>query len=421
VKPLRFKIDSTPRRIALFAALAFAAAVFWYFGRWGFANMVASNADRTDIADMTVNWAPNDPQTHYAAAVLYDRTFLPDDQKRSLAEYERAVALSPENYLLWLEYGKALARSGDADRAEAALRQAQKLAPNYSLVQWTLGNTLVRDGKTDEGFDQVRRSIAGDPTYASPAVAIAYSYCSGDLACIRAVVGQSTEANLALALALAKDKRYGEAVDVWNSIQPDAVDDRLTDARHVLTVQLLGAKKFELARQVTSSFQPNAHAAGRINDGGFEEGIKLEGASDFDWQITAGGSQPQILQSTSQPHSGSRCLVLLFNSNDGSGLRQLSQTVAVQPGGKYILAGYYHTDIKSAGPLAWQVASGSNGAVIAEIPLKDPSQEWREFSANFAVPQDTDGIVVRLSRTACGAICPINGSMWLDDISISPQ
>jgi hypothetical protein len=220
-------------------------------------------------------------------------------------------------------------------------------------------------------------------------------------------------------LALARDKRYDQAVEVWTSIQPAAIDDSLTDARRALTGQLLAAKKFELARQVTSSFQPSAHASGRISDGGFEEGIKLEGASDFDWQITA-GSQPQILQSTSQPHSGSRCLVLLFNSNDGNGLRQLSQTVAVQPGGKYALNGFYHSDIRSNGPLVWQVASGSNGSVIAEVPLKDPSQDWRQFSAKFTVPEDTDGVVVRITRPACGAICPINGSMWLDDLSISP-
>src|SRR5262245_36770735 len=134
VKPFEFKVDSISRRIVFFAILLVIAVLHWYVAKWAFANMVSLRADRTEIADIAVGLAPDDPQTHYAAAVLYDKTFLPQDQARSLSEYEMAVSRAPENYLLWLEYGKALARGGDAEKAEAALRRAEKLAPNYSVV-----------------------------------------------------------------------------------------------------------------------------------------------------------------------------------------------------------------------------------------------------------------------------------------------
>ena len=142
------------------------------------------------------------------------------------------------------------------------------------------------------------------------------------------MVGQESPVDAALALTLANDKRFDDAVAVWTSIGSTANDDQLSEARSALTNDLLSAKRFIQARRVSAS--ANAEV-GRINDGGFERNVKLQSAGPFDWQITD-GAQPQIAQSTRQPHGGERSLVLVFSSNDGSGLRQISQTVPVGPG-----------------------------------------------------------------------------------------
>jgi len=416
VKKLDLEIDTAFGKAALIMACLILLAVLWFIGIWGFADMVALRADRTDIADMAVDWAPADPQTHFAAAVLYDKTFLPQDEARSLAEYERSVALSPDNYLLWLEYGKALSRSGDADRAETAFRQALALAPNYAVVHWTLGNALVRDGKSDEGFAEITRAVEADKSYAKPAVAIAYPFFDGDLFRIRKVVGQEPAIDATLALTLANDKRFDDAVAVWMSIGSAANDDQFSEARAALTSDLLSAKRFIQAHQISASASV---AVGRINDGGFEQSVKLQSAGPFDWQITD-GAQPQIAQSTRQPHGGARSLVLVFNSNDGSGLRQISQIVPVSSGKRYAFEGFYHADLKSESPMVWQIVDASSGSVLASVPLKDPAADWVRFTENFTVPTDTDGITLRLARQSCSSsICPINGSIWFDDLSLS--
>jgi len=418
VERLNLNIDTASRKAVVITACLIVLVVFWFIGKWGFADMVALRTDRTDIADLIVNWAPSDPQTHFAAAVLYDKTFLPQDAARSLAEYERAAALSPDNYLLWLEYGKALSRSGDSQKAEAALRQALALAPNYALVHWTLGNTLVRDGKSDEGFAEISKAVAADETYAKPAIMIAYSFFDGDLAKIRNVVGREPASDATLALTLAGDKRFDDAVAVWTSIGSTSDDAQLAQARTALTSALLSAKKFVQARRVDVA--ANAEI-GNINDGGFEQNVKLQNAGPFDWQITQ-GTQPQIAQSTQQPHGGERSLVLVFSSKDGSGLRQMSQTVAVEPGRRYVFRGFYHSDLKSESPMTWQIANASNAGLLAELPLKDPAAGWVQFSMGFTVPADTDGIILRLTRQSCGSsICPISGSIWFDDLSLSPN
>lgn len=381
--------------------------------------MVSTRADRTDMADFAVNLGPSDPQTHFAAAVLYDKTFLASDQQRSLNEYETALALSPHNYLLWLEYGKALGRNGDLDRAEAAFRETQRLAPNYASVAWALGNLLVRKGNESEGFDQIRRSITGDSTYAAPATVFAYQYFDGDVSQIRRLTDISQEATAALASLLARNKRFDDAVAVWQLLTSPIQSGTFKNAGTALVGELIAAKRFQLAAQVENSVDgSNAVVPEQIHDGGFEEGIKLENAGPFEWRFSA-GTQPQPLQSTSQPHGGTKSLVLRFGSSDGNSLRQVSQTAVVKPNAKYILRGFYRSDLKSSSPLVWQVVGSQ--ALLVEIPLAIAG-DWTEFRGTFTMPSGVDGVEIRLVVKGCGStICPINGSLWLDDITLIPS
>jgi Tfp pilus assembly protein PilF len=413
----RIQLNSTPRRVVLVATFFILAAANFMIGKWGFANMVSTRADDTRIADLAVELGPDDPQTHFAAAVLYDRTFLASDQQRSLAEYETATALSPHNYLLWLEYGKALGRNGDDERAEAAFRRAQELAPDYAAVQWALGNLLVREGKQAEGAEQIKHAVEGDDTLAAPAVSFAYQFFAGDVSTIQQNLGRSRQVGAALALTLARDKRYDDAAAVWNSIANVSSDESLSEQRLTLMSNFIAAKRFRLAFGVSPESADSA-APDQITDGGFEQTIKLENAGPFEWQISP-GSQPQPLQSTSQQHGGQRSLVLRFSSNDGGGLRQLSQTVIVTPAAKYLLSGFYRSDVKSDSRAVWQVVAANN-SVLAEAPVAAAEANWTPFEASFAVPADTDGIQIRLIVKGCSsAICPISGSLWLDDLSIT--
>jgi len=405
-------------RILLAATFFIVLIVCFLIGEWGFGNMVSTRAENTEIADLAVDLAPSDPQTHFAAAVTYDKTFLAADQSRSLSEYEAAVALSPHNYLLWLEYGKALSRSGDLDNAETAVRKAADLAPNYSSVAWALGNLLVRKGSEAQGFAEIRRAVEGDGNLAAPAATLAYQLLDGDVSKINGQTGSSPEMTAALAIILARDKRFDEAFAAWAQMPSSAMNERIRVNGRTLINVLIAAHHYRQALQVDASVEPAVTSnADKVTDGGFEEDIRLENPRPFEWRMTP-GSQPQLLQSTSQPHGGARSLVLRFNSNDGASLRQVGQTVVVEPGGKYLLKGFYRSDLKTSSQPVWQIAASGN--VISEIPLSSPADEWREFRGSFTVPKDVDGIEIRSLIKGCGsAICPISGSLWLDDITLA--
>ena len=164
----------------------------WSFSKWGMASSASVRAERAEIAQFLTELAPDDPQTHYAAAVLLEKSFEPSDIERSLQELEIATGLAPENYLYWLDLGRARERAGDPEGAERALRRALHLAPNYSRVQWALGNALLRQGRVDEAFQEITKAVSSDPaSFASPAAVTAWQFFGGDVGRIRQFSGSS--------------------------------------------------------------------------------------------------------------------------------------------------------------------------------------------------------------------------------------
>ena len=163
------KIDTAWKKAILAAVGGLCIFASWSFTKWGMASSAAVRAEDADVAEFVTGLAPDDPQTHYSAAVLLEKSFERGDVQKSLNELETATGLAPENYLFWLDLGRARERSGDTEGAERALRRALDLAPNYARVQWALGNALLRQGRVDEAFAEIQKAVAGDPeSFANP-------------------------------------------------------------------------------------------------------------------------------------------------------------------------------------------------------------------------------------------------------------
>jgi tetratricopeptide (TPR) repeat protein len=396
----------------------------WFFIKWNFANTIASRLDTSRpetrlVVDWLIRTSPNDPQTHYGAALVFQKTFDPNDLTRSLAEYEEAAALSPNNYLMWLPLGKARALEGDADGALAAFKRALDLAPNYASVQWIYGNALIRQGRNDEAFGLIAKAAASDKQYSQPAAALAFQMFDGDLAKVRQSLGDTDVTNASLAVLLTGNENYDGAVEAWAKISDPT---KRKDLAASLAGKLATAHKYRLAAEMMSGLTDNDEekpAIGKINNGGFEAGVKLRNAALFEWQI-ADGAQPQVGLSEGQAHGGKYNLWMLFNTFSTSDFRSVSKTVAVVPGTDYELSVFYRSDLKGQGTLRWEIVNATMTWPIASTGPMVPAAEWTELAVKFRVPDDTDGIVIRLARDGCtGPSCPMNGKVSIDDLSLS--
>jgi tetratricopeptide (TPR) repeat protein len=416
------KLTSNAWRVML-PILAVLCAIFAYSSaKWFFANTISTRSIYKEIADFAVGLGPGDPQTHFASAVLHEKTFLPDDLPKSLAEFEQATVLSPYDFRLWLELGKARERSGDTEGAEKALRKALELAPNYSQPQWALGNFLLRRGNDAEAFTQIRKAAESDPGFANPAIASAWQLFEGNTAKLKDYVGDSPNLKAAFALILAKEKRFDESFEVWMSIPEAARKTDFKENGDEIYTRMLEAKKYRFALKI---FSDNAEsnekkfALGRITNGSFETNINPQNPDIFEWQI-AEGVEPQIFVDKTQKHSGEISLVIIFNNKDGKAFRTVSQSVAVEANKKYVFETFYKSELKTSTTVKWEITDAADGKVLASTDAIAPEADWTGLKAEFTASETTEAVTIRLVRVPCNTtLCPITGKLWFDDFSLN--
>lgn len=406
-----------PIIIAVLMIIAGYFAVNWTFG-----NMIASHADSKELAEMAIQMAPNDPQAYYSLAYLDEKSFAPEDLPLALANYEKAVSVSPNDYRLWISLGKIREQTGDQKGAIAALRKATELAPNYSQVHWLLGNQLLRQGNDEEAYSEIRKAVEGNPTYANPAVNMTWQVFEGDVAVISRKIGDSVAIKAALAPFLAKQKRFDEALNFWNSIPAEEKSTTYKSSGEALLAVFTEAKSFrqvlELQKQLNPANGENFNI-GAIYNGDFEKNVKPTGASIFDWQVSE-GQQPVISLDPSQKHGGERSMIILFNSNTGQENRNVQQTVVVESGKSYKFEAFYRSDLKATSGLKWEIVDAADSRVLAstdEISMN--AANWTALNADFTASPNTQAVIVRLARVPCKQnICPISGKVWFDDLSL---
>lgn len=423
------KLEPRLAKIFLVAIVLMSAVAAFFFIRWNFANAVASKIDlkRPEsklVIDSLIALGPSDPQTHYAAAGIFEKTFEFGDIDRSIREYELAAAFSPNNYQMWINLGRARSLSGDSTGADVAFRRALELAPNYAAVQWAYGNFLIRQGNTDEGFKLAAASAKSNVDFARSAVSLALQIFDGSVVEVQRLLGEGETVNAALVTSLSAGERFEEAVASWAKIDRNAKLTTQKTLGEKLVETLAAAKKYRLAASVLNDLAESETAkvtTGAISNGGFEDGIKLRGAKLFEWQIQD-GKEPQIGLSETQKRSGGKGLFMVFNSFEAAEFRTISQTVPVEHGSTYEFQGFYRSDLKSAATLKIEVADAATGSAITASPPLALAGDWATIKFRFAVPQNSDGIIIRLSRDSCsGLACRITGRLSFDDFSITRQ
>jgi tetratricopeptide (TPR) repeat protein len=294
-----------------------------------------------------------------------------------------------------------------------------ELAPNYSRVQWALGNALLRQGRVEEAFVEIKKSVAADPVlFANAAAATAWQFFDGDTAAIRRAVGDSPAFDASLASILAERKRFDEAMEVWRSLSAEEKKGPLAETGKMLAGRLMSEGMYRDAAEVLADVKagPDAPRVGQVMNGGFESAVRPDNPGPFEWQI-APGLQPQIVLSNAQKHGGNNSLLFVFNSGDGKDFRTVSQVVAVEPHQTWELQVFYRADLKTSALFKWEVADAHTGKRLALSDAIPIQSDWAELRVKF-IPEETDGVVIRLVREGCGPVCPVSGNLWFDDIAV---
>src|SRR4029079_14995458 len=214
---------SRPTRIVLVLFLAIAALWSYYAFRWYLGNTLAeyfnTSENNLDLAKIAKNLAPSDPLTNWRLAQVSQKRLPLDQASVALAEYERAVSLSPSDYRFWMSLGAAREQAGEVASAEPALRQAVALAPSYAYPRWYLGNLLLRSGRYDEAFIELRKAGDAAPEELRPQMFnLVWQIYAGDFEAMRKAIGDNPETRAKFSLYLLNQKKIDEGIEIWDTL-----------------------------------------------------------------------------------------------------------------------------------------------------------------------------------------------------------
>lgn len=427
VEVMEFDTGKTLARAALVVIVMLALTGSWFAVRWYLANTIAENLSldgrALEIGRLAATWAPSDPLTHWRLGELVQKKLPPSQLPEAISEYEKAVSLSPNDYRFWMTLGSALEQSGETGRAEIALRRATQLAPSYSYPRWYLGNLLLRTGRYDESFEELRRASEADPELRAQLFNLAWEVYSNDLGAMTQAIGASAEARAQFSLYLLGRQRFEEGVVVWKGLK-ETEKRANRDTGESMIASLAAAKRHHQAADVSNDLAPSSAynvVEGKFIDGGFEIDLIRQPAAVFGWQVKS-AQQAQIGIDSSQSHTGSRSLRIVFQVRSRLESLQVSQLVSVTPATQYDFECYVKTHgLQSLATPIVEVVDAMDGSVIATSrPAADGNSDWQRVGVKFKTGAKTEAVTVRINRASCGEepVCPIFGTVWYDDFSL---
>lgn len=399
-------------------------AGIWSAAASGLSRLLSKYARAANVlaaADQAVRLTASDPEAHYARALaLRNQGMLADATK----ELEYAVSLRPRDYVFWYQLSLARDVAGDSEGAIKACEESVRLAPYYGRTHWLLGNLLFRAGRIEDAFTELRLSAASNVEYLPNLIDLAWNTYKDDTRAVEAAVRPQTNAvRVSLAKFFLKQGKISEALTLYR--QAGALPDK---DRQALITDLLAAKKFDAAYEIWSSGRGADTAVQRgkqdsaIIDGDFEGRLSLKGNA-FGWQVASDLPTVKVSLDQDKPHAGGQSLRLDWNGNAPPQSVIVSQLVLAKGGTKYRLRFSARTEgIVSAGlPLISisDVSTDANKILAQSEPFPPSAAQWRDYTLEFTTVDSTEALLIRLERKGCpGAVCPIFGSLWLDDFSL---
>lgn len=360
-----------------------------------------------------VRLTPMDPESHLANA---EGLSITGQHLEAITELERAVALRPSDYTLWLSLGLLRDQLGDPSAALAAFDEAVKRAPFYSQPRWQRGNLLLRTGQYEAAFTDLNQAARSEPELIPNLIDLAWAVSKGDSKLTEQLAQINTEQmGIAFARFLARQGNATETLTQFHAIRvvPGGI-------RRELVEQLLAKDAFKEAFEIWKGEQ-TIEAATLIYDGGFEAPLTFD-QGGFGWRVTRSLPAVALAMDSSKAHSGSKSLRVEFSGDSSTEPPFVSQLMLAESSRRYRVSFAARSEDVVSGGLPVVVVRAAAGIKLQlgrSAPLSKGSRDWQVSSFEFDVPAETTAVLVGVQRESCATSpCPAFGAIWLDSFSM---
>lgn len=410
--------------LTAFAAIS-AFLILWFAIPWQIGDMFAEHSSAAEpgsveIARLAVKLSPDNPRANAFAGFATLADFDNFDPQAAAGYFEAAARLAPFDYRYWSELGRAYEKAEQFDAAERAFRRAISLAPEYSNPRWHYGNFLLRRGRAAEAIAELKKAAEYDSIFREQAFAIAWNYFGGDTDQVDQFAANRADAYATLARFYSSLGRGNDALRIWNRI-PDSEKPKFNWIGAAIAQRLYEKQLYRSALEFVRQTGENQSArAGGITNGGFESRPAEERFPKFDWYLARSDASVEVFLDNRVSHSGKRSARLTFRNYSSPTLDQLWQVVAISSGGSYRLTVWARRENLRGGSLPLVAVATADGTqtIAASSPIQAGTGGWEKLEINFKLPDDAEGIIVRIGREPCAVDCALVGTVWFDDFEL---
>ena len=218
-----------------------------------------------DSLDQAIRLSPSDARAYDIRA----RSFLKMGRfAEAVGDFQTAITLRPNDYLLWLRLAYAREKLDDQPGALVAYREAVHLAPSYATCHWYLGRLLLRMKAREEAFVEFRRATNTDPELFPSVINYAWREFGEDADLVRqAVRPQESSEYLMLAQGFLTHGKRSDAMAMYHAAGKNSDAER-----RLFLAQLLEAKAYVEAYEVWAVGEGGSTESreGTLSNAGFE-------------------------------------------------------------------------------------------------------------------------------------------------------
>lgn len=325
------------------------------------------------------------------------------------ALYFRSLAGNPLMAASWLGLSELYIDSGREADSEKALRMAQGMMQSSPGLLWESSMLAFRLGDNDLALDNLRVVAEADPTKRKRVFDISWRVAKDPGTILERSV--SDEALPSYLAYLIQTDRQDATYPVWERLDRNGAGD---EAALAYADYLLSRGDTQTARDIWAGLYPGEDVSALVWNGGFEYDPVGKG---FDWKINRSDGVDADYDYRKKTE-GQRSLRIKFSGDENVDWRNVSQTVAVDPGSRYALT--------------WDAASSditTRSGVAVEVYCRgfkaesDPytgSSDWERRRLEFDAPANCPTVTIGLRRKKSGRLDNlISGEFWLDDVRMT--
>ena len=350
------------------------------------------------------------------------------DNEKAIAAYQNALSFDPHSAQTYVDLATAYEGQDDVADARENFLKAKRAYPLSAEVSWRVGNFFLRQGELDEAFEEIRQSVAADPSRGAEAFTRSLRVEPNLEVVLDRALPPNPIVYVDIIHDLADEGQTAMALQIWDRLvnlqpAPSLGRNDLYPLVNALRQQHMIAEASRVWKQgvaLAGLADLGDPANSVLWDGGFESDFSNMG---YAWSFPANSHGVGIQLDRKEKHSGQRSLRLSFDGKLDINFADVCHDVPIAPRTSYLLSAWTQTrDLTSDQGVRLRIYSLIPGAGATFTPEVHGTQTWAQIEVPWvseAEAREARICIVRLPSDQPDS--RIRGSAWIDDVALIPQ